>query len=108
MIAAELIGIEQLADEAGVHPDLVRRLVGLGLLDPRGGTRAAPLFRRRDAAVLTRAVRLRHDLGLNFAGAVLASELLDRIEELEARLRARPRGTPRRSEVITWTRTESP
>jgi hypothetical protein len=31
------------------------------------------------------AERLRRDLGLNFAGAVLACELLDRIQELEDR-----------------------
>jgi hypothetical protein len=31
-------------------------------------------------------MRLRRDLGLNYAGAVLACELLARIEELEERL----------------------
>jgi hypothetical protein len=105
VIRAELIGIEQLSDDAGLHPQLVRRLVALGLIEPRGGTATAPLFRRADAALLARAVRLRRDLGLNFAGAVLASELLARIDELEARLRARPPRTGRQNKGITWTRT---
>jgi hypothetical protein len=84
---AQLIEIEVLAREAGVHPDLARRLVRLGLLAPTGGTAAAPRFPRDAAAQLARAVRLRHDLGVGYAGAVLASELLDRIDKLEARLR---------------------
>ncbi|MGO9487856.1 MAG: chaperone modulator CbpM [Solirubrobacteraceae bacterium] len=83
-----LVALEALAERTGLHPDVVRRLVRLGLLEPRGGTALAPLFRARDAALLMRALRLRGDLGLNYAGAVLACELLARIEELELRLRA--------------------
>jgi chaperone modulatory protein CbpM len=82
--AAQALELEALAREAGVHPDLVRRLVSLGLLDPRPG---APSFPRDAALQLARAVRLRRDLGLNYAGALLACELLDRIEQLERRLR---------------------
>jgi hypothetical protein len=47
--------------------------------------------------LLARAVRLRRDLGLNYAGAVLACELLARIDELERQL------TERQDEVIPWT-----
>ena len=62
---AGLVGIESLAAEAGIHPELARRLIGLGLLEPSGGTRAAPLFERQDALLLSRAVRLHRDLGVN-------------------------------------------
>ena len=98
------ISLNALATQAGLHPDLVRRLIGLGLIEPSGGTRAAPLFRRLDAALLDRALRLRRDLGLNYAGAILACELLARIDQLEAQLRA---GAPpqRQREVMTWTQT---
>jgi hypothetical protein len=82
-----LIEIDVLAREAGVHPDLVARLIRLGLVEPAGGTAQAPLFPRDAAARLARANRLRRDLGLNFAGAVLACELLARIDQLEERLR---------------------
>jgi hypothetical protein len=98
------LGIDALATRASVHPDLVRRLIGLGLLEPRGGTRVAPLFRRQDAALLNRALRLRRDLGLNYAGAVLACDLLARIDELESRLRAAA-PPQRQREVMTWTQT---
>ncbi|HWE11290.1 MAG TPA: chaperone modulator CbpM [Solirubrobacteraceae bacterium] len=98
------VGIDVLAGLAGVHPDLVRRLINLGLIAPSGGTRAAPLFQRANAARLARALRLRRDLGLNYAGAILACELLARIDELEARLG--PVAPPeRQQEVMTWTRT---
>jgi hypothetical protein len=52
-------------------------------------------------------MRLRRDLGVNYAGAVLATELLARIEELEQGLRT---GAPTSTEheVIAWTRTVSP
>ena len=88
MRGAGLVSIESLALQAGIHPDLARRLLRLGLIEPRGGTTAAPLFRRQDAGLLARALRLRRDLGLNYAGAVLACELLARIDELERELAA--------------------
>jgi chaperone modulatory protein CbpM len=99
-----VVGIESLAAAARVHPDLARRLIGLGLLEPSGGTRAAPTFERQDALLLSRAVRLRRDLGVNWAGAVLACELLARIDRLEQLLAAQGPGNPQH-EVITWTRT---
>jgi hypothetical protein len=72
--------VDVLAREAGLHPEVVRRLLALGFLNG-GSSGEAP-------ARLARAVRLRHDLGLNYAGALLACELLERIERLERRLRA--------------------
>jgi hypothetical protein len=82
-----VVGLDALARDAGMHPELVRRLIALGLLERAGGTVAAPLYARGAAARLARAARLRRDLGLSYAGAVLACELLERIDELEARLR---------------------
>lgn len=81
------LDLETLAREAGMHPDLVRRFVALGLIEPASGTAAAPLFSRDAAASLARAARLRRDLGVGYAGAVLACQLLDRIDVLERRLR---------------------
>jgi DNA-binding transcriptional MerR regulator len=99
-----LVGVDALARDAGVHPEILRRFVRLGLLDPRGGTPSAPLFSPRDALLVARAMRLRRDLGVNYAGAVLASELLARIDQLEQRLRTGA-ATETEQEVIAWTRT---
>ena len=84
--STELVELRVLAREAGVRRSAASRFVALGLLQPIGGSAARPLFPRNAAARLASAARLRRDLGLNYAGAVLASELLARIEELERRL----------------------
>jgi MerR HTH family regulatory protein len=82
---AESYTLEELAREAGVHPELVRRLVAMGVLDP--GSPDPELWPRATATRLARAIRLRRDLGLNYAGALLVAELLERIDELELRAR---------------------
>ena len=69
-----LADADVLARAAGLHPDLVRRLIRLGAVDPAAYDAAARL---------ARITRLRRDLGLNYAGAILACELLARIERLE-------------------------
>jgi hypothetical protein len=73
-----LVDTVALARKTGLHPELVRRLVTLGAVDPADWD--AP-------ARLSRITRLRRDLGLNYAGAILACELLERIERLEAQTR---------------------
>jgi hypothetical protein len=67
-----------LARRSGLHPELVRRLIRLGAVDPLDWDAAARL---------ARIVRLHRDLGVNYAGAALVCDLLARIEELEARRR---------------------
>lgn len=79
------VELRALARRAGVRVSLVRRYLAFGLFDPSAGTSEAPLFAPSCAARVAAAERLRRDLGLNFAGAVLACELLDRISELQDR-----------------------
>jgi hypothetical protein len=76
--AIVLVDNAALARRAGLHPELVRRLVALGAVDP-GDARAA--------ARLARITRMRRDLGLNYSGAILACDLMERIEQLEAERR---------------------
>jgi hypothetical protein len=94
----ELVELRVLAREAGVGRSAAGRFVALGLLEPVGGSAGRPLFPRNGAARLASAARLRRDLGLNYAGAVLACELLVRIEELERRLESGAIGTGRPDE----------
>lgn len=92
--AIVLADVEALARRAGLHPGLVRRLIRIGAVDPFGWDAASRL---------ARLVRLRRDLGLNYAGAVLACDLLARIDELEAQLvrQAPPQRSPKE---LQWTR----
>jgi MerR HTH family regulatory protein len=79
----QAVELAVVARHAGVRIALARRYVGFGLFDPCAGTTDAPLYETTCAARLAKAERLRRDLGLNYAGAVLVCELLDRLAELE-------------------------
>jgi len=87
LAAEETIELTVLARQAGVRIVHVRRYLEFGLVEPHPAAPAgSPRFDPRSAARVARAERLRRDLALNYAGAVLVCELLDRIGELEARL----------------------
>ena len=82
----ETVELTVVARRAGVRTAHVRRYLEFGLFEPHPTAAAGtPRFDPRSAARVARAERLRRDLGLNYAGAVLVCELLDRISELEAR-----------------------
>jgi len=82
----QAVELAVVARGAGLRIALARRYLAFGLFDPCAGTSDAPLFAPTCAGRLAKAERLRRDLGLNYAGAVLACELLDRIGELEDRV----------------------
>lgn len=84
--AEEAVELTVVARRAGVKVMHVRRYLEFGLFDPHPAASAdTPRFDPRSAARVARAERLRRDLGLNYAGAVLVCELLERISDLEAR-----------------------
>jgi hypothetical protein len=80
------VQVSVLARQSGVRVSLVRRYLAFGLFEPCAGTNDVPLYEPSCAERLAKAERLRRDLDLNYAGAVLACELLDRILELEDEL----------------------
>jgi hypothetical protein len=82
----QAVELTVVARQAGVRMALARRYLAFGLFEPCSGPSEAPLFAPICAARLAKAERLRRDLSLNYAGAVLVCELLDRIGELEDRL----------------------
>ncbi|MGO9902361.1 MAG: chaperone modulator CbpM [Solirubrobacteraceae bacterium] len=87
LAAEEPVELTLVARRAGVKIVHVRRYLELGLFEPHVAAAAeTPRFDPSSAARVARAERLRRDLGLNYAGAVLVCELLDRISELKARL----------------------
>ncbi|WKG07610.1 chaperone modulator CbpM [Nocardia sp. PE-7] len=89
--------LDEFSRRCDLHPNMVRRLVALGLLDGvREGTEELR-FEPSTLAVVARIQRLRAGLGLNYAAIGVVLDLLDRIEELEADPRRRTsRWTPAR------------
>jgi chaperone modulatory protein CbpM len=92
--AEEPVELAVLARMAGVRTVHVRRYVEFGLVESEQPRPTAPApsarYEATSAARVARAERLRRDLDLNYAGAVLVVELLERISELEARLPRSP------------------
>jgi DNA-binding transcriptional MerR regulator len=80
----ESLELAVVAKRAGVRVTLVRRYLEFGLFEAQPASGETPRYDPSSAARVARAERLRRDLGLNHAGAVLVCELLDRIRELEA------------------------
>jgi DNA-binding transcriptional MerR regulator len=85
------LNLDGFAGSAGLHPELVRRLVKLGLLQPTRDGAGEFWFTRADLVTVARIQRLRTGLSLNWAAIGLVLDLLDRIDALERDLRARPR-----------------
>lgn len=79
---SQWLDLMETARQASVHPDLLLRMVELGLIEPEQST-PEMLFAQETVATIGKAVRLRCQLGINWAGVGLVLDLLDRIEELE-------------------------
>lgn len=88
ILADAEITLAELTRSCRVHAEWVMELVEEGVIEPvRPG---GPHWRFAATTVvrIQKAQRLQRDLGVNLPGVALALELLDRIDALEARLRA--------------------
>jgi chaperone modulatory protein CbpM len=83
------LDLDSFARAAGLHPDLVRRLVTAGALDARRDPAGTLWFSPAQLAAVGRIQRLRATFALNYAALGIVIDLLDRIEALEAALRDR-------------------
>ncbi|MFK4098501.1 chaperone modulator CbpM [Streptomyces sp. NPDC019531] len=93
------LSLDTVARRSGLHPDLVRRFVALGLVDADHDASGQLTFAATAPADLARVQRLRSGLCLNYASLGLVLDLLDRISLLEAALRR----TGTRSDLPPWT-----
>ena len=94
--ARGLMGHEEFARRCGLHPELLRRFVALGLLPAVRDADGARWFAPAQVPAVARLLRLRAGLPLNYAALGLVVDLLDRITELETALRVRGRVEPLR------------
>lgn len=92
-LAVELIderktfSVDELCRYCAFEAELIDALVEQGILEPanrKGAHRYFPSGSLRRTRIT---LNLQRDLGVNLAGAALALELLERIEELDARIR---------------------
>jgi chaperone modulatory protein CbpM len=79
--------LDGFARRCGMHPDLLRRYVALGLLEAERDSTGALWFRPAQLARLARIQRLHAELSLNYAAIGLVLDLLDRIDELQVQAR---------------------
>jgi chaperone modulatory protein CbpM len=84
---SRLLDLDTFSRAGGAHPDLVRRLVALGLLEPELDATGALRFAPAQLITLARIQRLRAGLGLNYAAIGVVMDLLDRVSVLEQELR---------------------
>jgi chaperone modulatory protein CbpM len=91
------VPLDVFATRCGLHPDMVRRLVALGLVACRQDARGGLRFEPSALVTVARIQRLRTGLGLNYAAIGLVLDLLDHIEELES--------ISRRRRTSRWTST---
>jgi hypothetical protein len=84
-----LLDLESFCRAAVLHPDFVRRLVALGLLEATPGPAGEMRFSPAQIATAARLQRLRAGLALNYAALGVVVDLLDRVAVLEAALRRR-------------------
>jgi chaperone modulatory protein CbpM len=95
------LSLDAFARAVDLHPELVVRLVALGVIDatrrPTGELQFAP----DQIPAAARLQRLRAGLAVNYAALGLIADLLDRIAQLERELRRRP-VVDVRPEVRSW------
>ena len=65
------------------HPELLERLVALGLVEIEND-----MIHTRQAERLDKIFRLRSCLGVNLTGAAIILDLLDKIDELKEKIRS--------------------
>jgi len=77
------LGLDTFARVTGVHPELIRRLLALGLLETTRDAEGGPWFDTAEVRAMARIQRLHNGLNLSYAALGLVIDLLDRIEQLE-------------------------
>ena len=78
----------ELCRSCSVEAEIIEAMVEQGILEPSGRHGRHWCFPSSSLRRTRVTLHLQRDLGVNLAGAALALDLLDRIEDLNARVRA--------------------
>ena len=82
------VTLAELCEACAVHAELVEAMVAEGIVTPLRRESTSWHFRRSSVVRVRTVLRMQRDLHVNLAGAALALDLLERIEALNARLKA--------------------
>lgn len=89
------LSLDSYARITGVHPDVIRRLVALGLLERARDADGSLWFAPSQVREMATIQRLHLRLNLTYSSLGLVRDLLDRISELErSQRRSRSEGGP--------------
>jgi chaperone modulatory protein CbpM len=86
------VTLVQLCRSCDIQGEVIEAMVEQGILEPSGRRGSHWCFPSSSLRRTRITLHLQRDLGVNLAGAALALDLLERIEELNARLKAMDRG----------------
>ncbi len=81
-----LLGLREVCGLCGVHAEQIIDMVAEGIAEPYGRSPMEWRFTGPMVGRLQRALRLQAQLGVNLAGAALALDLLDELDELQRAL----------------------
>ena len=84
--------LADLCRACSIHAEQLIELVDEGILEPRGRSQKNWRFSGVALVRARTALRLQRDLGVNLAGAALALQLLDEIDQLRNRVYGLQRG----------------
>ena len=84
LLHPEWFGREELCTQLGIQQELLDACLEWEVIQPsHTNQKGEDLFTAETIHRLSRGLRLHRDLGVNWAGVVVALDLLERIEELE-------------------------
>ena len=84
---ATYLSFTEVCLQTGVEEDTVIEIIEQGIVEPIGASHTEWLFSPAMLTLTKKAVRLHHDLDVNWAGIALAIQLLDEVEQLREKNR---------------------
>ncbi len=86
-VPSDRIEFEAFARVCDLHPELLERLVAIGLLETSADAEGRRWFERSQIAAVARIRRLRSGLRLSYSAIAVVAPLIERVDELEVELR---------------------
>lgn len=86
VVEESYISFGELARCCNVHAEQIIAMIDEGILEPQGAEQPEWRFPGSSVHRVTTVLRLQQDLAVNLAGAALAIELMDELEELRGRV----------------------